>query len=56
MKFPREWEEVTDYTSRLKVYGGWVVCEWCWGENGDASNSICFVPDHEHLWKLEEER
>ncbi len=42
-------------TYRLKVFGGWVVKEVSegFGDNAD-SISICFVPDPNHEWKLEE--
>lgn len=50
-KYPRQWEEVGSYPYffRLQVHGGWLVA----AEFHDDT-TICFVPDPNHEWNLEE--
>lgn len=60
-----EWEKIADsepwvgsfYSStRLKVYGGWLVSTTIL-ENGWGSAPVCtttFVADPHHFWKLEQ--
>lgn len=58
-----EWEQIDTVTSRAKVFGGWMVRisepvthhtpnglqdGWDW------RTSLCFIPDPNHEWKLEE--
>ena len=56
------WESIDDFTMRLKVYRGWVVCAI---RSNDITNILgstdevkseflVFVPDVKHNWKLEE--
>jgi hypothetical protein len=41
------------HTSRLKVYGGWCVMHLMWNvDQHTGSESMCFVPDPEHIWTL----
>lgn len=37
-------------TSRLKVYGGWIIRYW---EECSGNNCIEFIPDVHHAWKIE---
>ena len=57
MNYPREWEEVNNDKeagcARLKIYGGWLVIGW---SNKGVSESLCFVPDREHDWRLAEKK
>ena len=39
------WEEVSEYTYRMRVPTGWVVKTY---------RGCCFVPDPQHEWKLSE--
>jgi len=55
--YPREWEEISEDKeagcSRLYIHGGWLVISWT--NYGDQpSESLVFVPDPSHYWKLEE--
>lgn len=52
-----EWEVVVpiknyDYTERLKVPGGWVVCRIDGGKS-PQSMAMCFISDPDHTWELE---
>lgn len=55
------WEKVAKRTARLKVIDGWLVLHQCSGSmqspHGSVSyalsESMCFVPDNNHLWKIE---
>ena len=50
--FPRKLESVNgDSIYRLRVFGGWVV-----KYSGYSCGGICFVPDPEHRWILEEKK
>ncbi len=53
MKYPREWEDITDEKyagcSRLKVPGGWLVVSWV---NATEQENILFVSDPKHEWEL----
>ena len=46
--FPRIWEKIDEAgTMRLKVFGGWVIySSW------EGTETMCFVPDPDHKWKL----
>ncbi len=46
VKIPFEWEYIGDETSRAKVVGGWMV--------SIKQESLCFIPDPEHLWEIEQ--
>jgi hypothetical protein len=58
------WEQVDNYTQRAKVVGGWIVkvsedvihyTEYNGLQSGwDWRIAICFVPDQNYSWKLEE--
>lgn len=50
MKYPRKWEKIKRFTYRLKVPGGWIV-----SDTGGAGLGICFFPDPNYEWMLEEE-
>jgi len=42
-------------TYRAKVPGGWIVLHWSqtrFGENGGTSESMVFIPDPNHEWKV----
>ena len=58
VKYPREWEKITVCVGRLKVFGGWLVNSSRWEITSSiyASQTMCFVPDPNHEWELEEER
>jgi len=57
-KYPKKWEKVTDEPeagcSRLKIYGGWLVVAWANPSRGEPklSESLVYVPDPEHRWKI----
>lgn len=47
--FPRIWEHIDgEGTTRLKVYGGWVI----YSSLSEGTESMCFMPDPDHKWKL----
>ena len=47
--FPRAWELVDNVgTNRLRVPGGWLI----WSSYNENSESMTFMPDPKHLWKL----
>ncbi len=55
-----EWEPLTLNAHRMKVYGGWLVLHESSGvhygefkSNMVRSESMTFVPDFYHAWKLE---
>ena len=39
--------------NRIKVWKGWIISEQIITDKGEITNSICFVPDEDHEWKLE---
>ena len=47
----QEWERAAPGLDRLETPEGWIVRKW---SNTDSSESICFVPDPDKLWVLEE--
>ena len=59
------WEEVAEDTYRLKVHNGWLVRHDTvkhinkgsgysnWGEFGGCCESMTFVVDQTHQWKLD---
>ena len=56
--YPREWEEISNGTSRMKVPREWIVSDIQYGPVVDetefpVSSSMVFVPDPLHEWKLE---
>jgi hypothetical protein len=60
-----EWEQIDPYHQRAKVFGGWlvkvyedVVHETPNGKHGgwDWRIAMTFVPDHLHVWKLEDDK
>ena len=60
-KYSRKWEPIDNYSHRLETPGGWVVQTQfgdldSHGAHGGStySQSICFVPDPDKLWVLEE--
>ena len=47
--FSRAWEKIDgEGTTRLNIWGGWLV----WSSYNPGSESMTFVPDPEHRWKL----
>lgn len=62
------WEQIDDYHLRAKVIGGWIVKAYedvmhqdpneedQWDSGYDYRVAICFVPDQNHEWKLEEDK
>ena len=50
-KYSREWEKVSHMFTRLRVPGGWVVNAW-----NEDNDFLCFVPDADHQWVLEDEQ
>ncbi len=50
--YPRKWEEVNSYPYffRLQVPGGWLVAVEL-----HETTSVCFSPDPNHEWILEQE-
>ncbi len=52
-KFPRKWEDVSKYTKRLKVPGGWIVASKAIMVNENISIATVYVPDPMHEWELE---
>ena len=44
-----KWEAIDGYTDRMKVRAGWVIRTTV--PNGVA---LCYVPDMQHEWELEE--
>ncbi|MBU4311913.1 MAG: hypothetical protein KJ706_04275 [Candidatus Omnitrophica bacterium] len=61
-KYPRKWENVNKGTDRLMVVGGWILSVEAstTTPNGTAgvavSETLCFVPDPDHTWELEDEK
>jgi len=59
-KLSRKWERVEGHTFRLKVPGGWIVqiynCELSpdGSDLNPSSPALCFCPDPNHEWLLEE--
>ena len=56
-----KWEDLTLTTSRLKVYGGWIVTRkiiqghsWGTGASDAVALGMVFIPDPKHKWKKEE--
>ena len=53
------WEKVTTGTYRLKVEGGWLIKQYASTnyktEHETVAIGICFMPDLNHDWKVEEE-
>ena len=45
----RKWEDITDYTERLMVPGGWIV-----RSHGDGIHQV-FIKDSNHGWELTNE-
>ncbi len=41
------WEQICEGTSRLKVYGGWMVVTYSERNEGECA---IFVPDPDHRW------
>lgn len=57
--YTRKWEGIDDYTERLKVPNGWIVrskVRYCNPSENCGSESMCFVPDPTHEWRLEDEQ
>lgn len=62
MKIPFEWEEMnlqlTDASGnpcgpyRAKVFGGWIVAQDTYGDDGDIAATMVFIPDAWHKWEL----
>ena len=50
------WEKVNENTNRMRVPGGWIVLHFSIMESSYRviAESMCFVPDPEQLWKIEE--
>lgn len=51
-RIPIEWEEISKFTQRSKVYGGWIV-KYHFVFLGVAESYSWFVPDHNHVWTVE---
>ena len=55
MKYPRKWETINNDKnagcSRLKIFGGWLVIAWV-NTKENLPESLVFVPDYKHEWKL----
>lgn len=56
-----EWENLTETTQRLRVYGGWVVSRkvskghtWGDGASDAIALSLVFIPDPNHEWTIAE--
>ena len=59
IKYSRKWEKISQDTLRLMVFGGWLVRSQDAYTIGDSEATpielgICFVPDPNHQWILEE--
>lgn len=56
MKTKNKWEDVTENTFRLKVFGGWMVM---YQDRVDSNNewrsTMVFLSDPTHLWEIEVE-
>lgn len=54
MVIPFEWERINDrglgYTERAKVFGGWIVRNFEYGDS--ATVSLVFIPDGGHQWEI----
>jgi hypothetical protein len=56
------WEKINNYTTRAKVYGGWLVkivedvyqynSDRGWTSGNDWRPALAFVPDPKHVWDL----
>lgn len=46
-----KWEHFpeADYTTRLKVWGGWIV-KYVIGDGNSTACSMVFIPDSNHEW------
>ena len=62
MKDKITWEELTETTSRAKIFGGWLVScskykgHTCvTGTSNAVAVSLVFVPDPNHDWIIEKE-
>jgi len=57
----KRWDVMTDHsyfedlTRRLKVPNGWIV-ESRYSDESGITNSMCFVPDSNRNWQLEDEK
>ena len=53
-----EWETICkdrfSVTERLKVKNGWLVRNEIVASHETSAVSMCFVPDTDHSWKLEQ--
>lgn len=49
-----KWENMGDYTTRLKVPGGWIVRTFTGSYNGGCCHQI-FIGDVNHTWKIKKE-
>jgi hypothetical protein len=50
MKF--EWERLDVNTCRAKVIGGWIIHS-VGGDDVTQSESMVFIPDQNHKWRIE---
>ncbi len=54
----KQWEPIISeqrrVTDRLKVYGGWLVCDWC-GTGDSGTQAMVFIPDPKHEWVIDDE-
>lgn len=51
------WEEIEEDLYRTKIPGGWLVKQSSYviiDNDYHRVDSICFVPDEGHYWKIEE--
>lgn len=53
MKYPRKFETIDNYTSRLRVFGGWIVRTYSNSYSGCSIHTL-FLPDKVHDWNLED--
>lgn len=49
-------EEIDEFTSRMKVYGGWIIRTIITAYKGGVSSHQMFLEDTSHQWKLEEKK
>ena len=51
-----KWEDISGLTSRAKVFGGWIVHKGSLDRVlKTQSESMVFVPDAKHEWKINQE-
>lgn len=56
MILPWKWENLDEHTMRAKVAGGWVIHHLSFNGHGNLSESMIFLTDPNHEWKIEAEQ